>query len=165
MGDHPLQWLSCHAAKRDRLVNVRWKSGTGSGRWPRWLVFADGASIAWPIATSSTGWCGSRARSRTTGIAMNCSRQAASVWPSMRWRAAWATWWQGVSAHPGTDGEESESKVDEALRTLLHQSDEPISAENVEALLGVASSASRRDVKIAAIDLSIFDRLYTEVVQ
>jgi hypothetical protein len=48
---------------------------------------------------------------------------------------------------------------------LLHQSDEPISAENVEALLGVASSASRRDVKIAAIDLSIFDRLYTEVVQ
>jgi hypothetical protein len=64
---------------------------------------------------------------------------------------------------------ESESRVDEALRTLLHQSDDqihnPISAESVEALLGVASSASRRDVKIAAIDLSIFDRLYTEVVQ
>lgn len=64
---------------------------------------------------------------------------------------------------------ESESKVDEALRTLLHQSDEPIhnsiSAESVESLLGVALSASRRDVKIAAIDLSIFDLLYTEVVQ
>jgi hypothetical protein len=60
---------------------------------------------------------------------------------------------------------ESESKVDEALRTLLHQSDEPISAESVESLLGVASSASRRDVKIAAIDLSIFDLLYAEVVQ
>src|SRR5271155_3472987 len=60
---------------------------------------------------------------------------------------------------------ESESRVDEALRTLLHQSDEPISAESVEALLGVASSASRRDVKIAAIDLRIFDLLYTEVVQ
>jgi hypothetical protein len=60
---------------------------------------------------------------------------------------------------------ESESKVDEALRTLLHQSDEPISAESVESLLGVASSASRRDVKIAAIDLRVFDLLYTEVVQ
>jgi hypothetical protein len=60
---------------------------------------------------------------------------------------------------------ESESKVDEALCTLLHHPDEPISAEHVASLLGVASSASRRDVKIAAIDLSIFDRLYTEVVQ
>jgi hypothetical protein len=60
---------------------------------------------------------------------------------------------------------ESESRVDEALRTLLHQSEESISAERVESLLGVASSASRSDVKIAAIDLSIFDRLYTEVVQ
>jgi hypothetical protein len=60
---------------------------------------------------------------------------------------------------------ESESKVDEALRTLLHQSDEPISAESVAYLLGVASSASRRDVKIAAIDLRVFDLLYTEVVQ
>jgi hypothetical protein len=60
---------------------------------------------------------------------------------------------------------ESESRVDEALRTLLQQSDEPISAESVESMLGVVSSASRRDVKIAAIDLRIFDRLYTEVVQ
>ena len=60
---------------------------------------------------------------------------------------------------------ESESRVDEALRTLLQQSDEPVSAESVESLLAVASSASPRDVEIAAIDLSVFDRLYTEVVQ
>jgi hypothetical protein len=55
--------------------------------------------------------------------------------------------------------------VDEALRTLLHHSDEPIGAESVESLLAVASSASPRDVEISAIDLSLFDRLYTEVVQ
>src|SRR5271156_4481252 len=60
---------------------------------------------------------------------------------------------------------EGESRVDEALRTLLLQSDEPIGAESVESLLAVASSTSQRDVKIAAIDLSLFDRLYTEVVQ
>jgi hypothetical protein len=59
--------------------------------------------------------------------------------------------------------------VDEALRTLLQQSDEPvhhsITAESVKSLLAAASSASPRDVEIAAIDLSLFDRLYTEVVQ
>jgi hypothetical protein len=64
---------------------------------------------------------------------------------------------------------ESESKVDEALRTLLQQSDDsihnPISVDAVETLLGVTSGASRRDVKIVAIDLRIFDRLYTEVLQ
>ena len=60
---------------------------------------------------------------------------------------------------------EGESRVDEALRTLLHHSDEPIGAESVESLLAVASSANARDVEISAIDLSLFDRLYTEVVQ
>jgi hypothetical protein len=64
---------------------------------------------------------------------------------------------------------QSESKVDEALRTLLQQSDDliqqPISADAVEALLGVASSASRRDVKVVPIDLRVFDRLYTEGMQ
>jgi len=64
---------------------------------------------------------------------------------------------------------QSESKVDEALRTLLQQSDDsiqhPISADAVEARLGVASSASRRDVKVVPIDLRVFDRLYTEVMQ
>ena len=64
---------------------------------------------------------------------------------------------------------ESESRVDEALRTLLQQSDDstqnPISVDAVETLLGVTSSVSRRDVKVVAIDLRIFDRLYTEVLQ
>jgi hypothetical protein len=60
---------------------------------------------------------------------------------------------------------QSESKVDEALRTLLQQSDEPINAERVESLLGVASIASRRDVKVVPIDLRVFDRLYTEGMQ
>jgi transcriptional regulator CtsR len=64
---------------------------------------------------------------------------------------------------------ESESMVDEALCTLLQQSDDsihnPISVDAVETLLGVTSSASRRDVKVVAIDLRIFDRLYTEVLQ
>jgi hypothetical protein len=64
---------------------------------------------------------------------------------------------------------ESESRVDEAPRTLLQQRDDtihnPISADAVETLSGVASSTSRCDVKVVAIDLRTFDRLYTEVLQ
>jgi len=47
----------------------------------------------------------------------------------------------------------------------LQQFDEPINAERVESLLGVASIASRRDVKVVPIDLRVFDRLYTEGMQ
>ncbi len=60
---------------------------------------------------------------------------------------------------------DSESRVDEALRTLLQQSAGPVSAESVESMLAVATRANPRDVEISAIDLSLFDRLYTEVVQ
>ena len=63
----------------------------------------------------------------------------------------------------------SECQVEDALRTLLQQDDDTIhnsiSAKSVETLLGVVPSISRRDVKISAIDLRIFDRLYTEVLQ
>jgi hypothetical protein len=64
---------------------------------------------------------------------------------------------------------ESESKIDDALRTLLQHSDDtlhhPISVEAVETMLGVMPSLSRRDVKVTTIDLRVFDRLYTEVVR
>ncbi|HEY7387892.1 MAG TPA: IS21 family transposase [Bryobacteraceae bacterium] len=40
-----------------------------------------GRSIVWIIGISSTGWCGSRARSRTTAIKRICFPPAGSAWP------------------------------------------------------------------------------------
>ncbi|MFP5209397.1 MAG: IS21 family transposase [Acidobacteriota bacterium] len=62
---------------------------------------------------------------------------------------------------------QSEARVDEALRTLLNQIDEEISAQRIEAMLGVEPGVSRREVKVAAVDLRLFDRLYSaeEVLQ
>ena len=61
---------------------------------------------------------------------------------------------------------ESESGVDQTLRTLLTDGQEEISAEAVKRLLD-AQSSSLRDVEIGAVDLSAFDRLCTasEVLQ
>lgn len=54
---------------------------------------------------------------------------------------------------------ESESGVDQALRTLLNRSDEPITAQRVEELLLIEEGTSVRDVEVAAVDLRLFDRL------
>jgi hypothetical protein len=74
-------------------------------------AFAGDASTAWTIVTSSTGWCASRARSRTTVTVMSCSRPAASAWSSMRLksgmagaaaRSIYASWnWRPGRASPG----------------------------------------------------------------
>jgi hypothetical protein len=62
---------------------------------------------------------------------------------------------------------ESEARVDEALRTLLYQAEEQISAQRIEQLVCSEAHAELRDVVVAAVDLSLFDRLYAaaEVLQ
>ena len=62
---------------------------------------------------------------------------------------------------------DSEVKVDAALRVLLEACDEPISAKGIEAMLGADHGTAVRDVQVAAVDLSLFDQLYSarEVLQ
>ena len=62
---------------------------------------------------------------------------------------------------------DSEVRVDAALLVLLRQSDEPISAEGIEAMLVAEQNTSVRDVEVAVVDLRIFDQLFSaqEVLQ
>ena len=56
---------------------------------------------------------------------------------------------------------DSEVKVDEVLRVLLAGGEEEISARGIAAMLGVDRSAAVRDVQVAAVDLGVFDQLYS----
>jgi hypothetical protein len=62
---------------------------------------------------------------------------------------------------------ESEDKVDAALRVLLEAGDEQISAKGIGATLQVGHGTVVRDVQVAAVDLTLFDQLYSarEVLQ
>jgi hypothetical protein len=61
----------------------------------------------------------------------------------------------------------SECRVEAALRVLLEAGEEHISAQGIEAMMGIDHSATVRDVEVAAVDLSLFDQLYSarEVLQ
>jgi hypothetical protein len=62
---------------------------------------------------------------------------------------------------------DSEVRVDAALLVLLGSGDEPISAAGIEAMLGDEHSMTVRDVHVAAVDLRVFDQLFSaqEVLQ
>jgi hypothetical protein len=62
---------------------------------------------------------------------------------------------------------DSEVGVDAALLVLLGPGDEPISAAGIEAMLGTEQNTTVRDVEVAAVDLRVFDQLFTaqEVLQ
>jgi hypothetical protein len=45
---------------------------------------------------------------------------------------------------------------------LLEAGEEQISAEGIEAVLGVDSAVVVRDVQVTAVDLRVFDQLFTE---
>ena len=62
---------------------------------------------------------------------------------------------------------ESEVGVDTALRVLLAAGDERIRAGKIEAMLGADHNTTVHDVQVAAVDLSVFDQLYSapEVLQ
>jgi hypothetical protein len=56
----------------------------------------------------------------------------------------------------------SEIRVDAALRMLLEAGEEQISAGGIEAMLGADNAVVVRDVQVAAVDLRVFDQLFTE---
>jgi hypothetical protein len=62
---------------------------------------------------------------------------------------------------------ESEAGVDAVLRVLLAAGDERIRAGKIEAMLGADHNTTVHDVQVAAVDLSVFDQLYSapEVLQ
>ena len=64
-------------------------------------------------------------------------------------------------------GRDSEVRVDAALLVLLGQGDEPISVAAIEAMLVAEQNTSVHDVEVAAVDLRVFDQLFSaqEVLQ
>jgi hypothetical protein len=62
---------------------------------------------------------------------------------------------------------DSEDRVDAALLVLLGPGDEKISAAGIAAMLGTEHNTTVRDVEVAAVDLRVFDQLFTaqEVLQ
>jgi Mu transposase, C-terminal domain len=56
----------------------------------------------------------------------------------------------------------SEVRVDAALRVLLEAGEEQVSAERVETMLCADHATSVRDVQVTAVDLRVFDQLFTE---
>lgn len=58
---------------------------------------------------------------------------------------------------------ESEARVDDALRTLLNQADEEVSAQRIKDMLRAGPGASLHEVEVDAVDLRLFDRLYSAV--
>jgi hypothetical protein len=56
---------------------------------------------------------------------------------------------------------DSEVRVDAALLVLLEPGDEPISAAGIEAMLGADHNTAVRDVEVAAVDLRVFDQLFS----
>jgi hypothetical protein len=57
---------------------------------------------------------------------------------------------------------DSEVRVDAALRAVLGAGDEQISAKRIEAMLGAEHGTVVRDVQVAAVDLRLFDQLFSE---
>jgi hypothetical protein len=60
---------------------------------------------------------------------------------------------------------DSEVRVDAALRAVLEAGNEQITARGIEAMLGAEHGTVVRDVQVAAVDLSLFDQLFSEVLQ
>ncbi len=62
---------------------------------------------------------------------------------------------------------DSEVRVDAALLVLLGPGDEPISTAGIETMLGAEHNTTVRDVGVAAVDLRVFDQLFStpEVLQ
>jgi hypothetical protein len=62
---------------------------------------------------------------------------------------------------------DSEVGVDAALLVLLGPGDEPISVAGIEAMLGAEHNPTVHDVHVAAVDLRVFDELFSaqEVLQ
>jgi hypothetical protein len=103
-------------------------------------------------------------------------RYRGELFPTSRFRMTFDLLEEQLGRHRGSKeylkvlelaAKESEVGVDAVLRVLLAAGDEQISAKGIAVLLGADHGATVRDVEVAAVDLSIFDQLYSapEVLQ
>lgn len=89
------------------------------------------------------------------------------LFPTSRFRMAFDALQERLAARAGKEylqilqvaAQESEAKVDDALRTLLEGDPHEISAKAVKLMLEIDSGAALRDVTVAAVDLGLFDQL------
>src|SRR5207248_10023483 len=122
------------------------------------------ASIEWTTGTLLTGWCGSRARLKTTATARSCS-------PTSRFRMTWDALRETVPLRANKRylevlelaAKEGEARVDEALRCLLEQGEMgegKLNAETVRALLNEAAALPPATaIGVAPVSLAAFDEL------
>jgi hypothetical protein len=98
------------------------------------------------------------------------------LFPTSRFRMTFDLLEEQLGRHQGSkeylkilelSAKNSEVRVDAALLVLLGQGDESISAVGIEAMLGAEHNSTVRDVHVAAVDLRVFDQLFSaqEVLQ
>jgi len=98
------------------------------------------------------------------------------LFPTSRFRMTFDLLEEQLGRHQGSKeylkilelaAKESEVRVDAALRALLEAGEEQISAEGIETTLGAEHNTTVRDVQVAAVDLRVFDQLFSarEVLQ
>jgi hypothetical protein len=98
------------------------------------------------------------------------------LFPTSRFRMTFDLLEEQLGRHQGSKeylkilalaARDSEVGVDAALRALLEAGDEPIRAAGIEAMLGAEHNMTVRDVHVAAVDLRVFDQLFSaqEVLQ
>jgi hypothetical protein len=103
-------------------------------------------------------------------------RYRGELFPTSRFRMTFDLLEEQLGRHQGSKeylkilelaARDSEVRVDAALLVLLGPGDEPISAAVIKAMLGTEQSMTVRDVHVAAVDLRVFDQLFTaqEVLQ
>jgi hypothetical protein len=98
------------------------------------------------------------------------------LFPTSRFRITFDLLEEQLGRHRGSKeylkvlelaAKESEAGVDAVLRVLLAAGDEQIRASKIEAMLCAGHDPTVRDVQVAAVDLSVFDQLFSaqEVLQ
>ncbi|MHB1841282.1 MAG: hypothetical protein ACYCPD_16110 [Acidobacteriaceae bacterium] len=98
------------------------------------------------------------------------------LFPTSRFRMTFDLLEEQLGRHRGSKeylkilelaAKESEVRVDAALLVLLGQGDEQISAKGIEVMLGAEHNTTVCDVQVAAVDLRVFDQLFSvqEVLQ
>jgi hypothetical protein len=103
-------------------------------------------------------------------------RYREELFPTSRFRMAFDLLEEQLGGYRGSKeylkilalaAKESEVGVDAALRVMLEAGAEPISVKGIEAMLGAEHHTTVRDVEVAAVDLRLFDQLFTaqEVLQ
>src|ERR1039457_5102734 len=146
--------FSTDQACRDYLFDLRWPDGF---RCPRceagksWVQCAD---------------CG-----YLTGDNHKVRRYRDELFPTSRFRMTFDLLEEQLGKYQGSNeylkilelaARNSEVRIHAALRVLLEAGEEQVSAEGIEAMLGTDNAVVVGDVQVTAVDLRVFDQLFTE---